>query len=68
MRSKCFSKAQKETMAKSMAKISAALQEVMQEVKALEPEELDEALAGVFGSWQVPNPNLCSTVPNLDRT
>jgi hypothetical protein len=55
-------------MAKSMAKISAALQEVMQEVKALEPEELDEALAGVFGSWQVPNPNLCSTVPNLDRT
>jgi hypothetical protein len=68
MFSKCFSKAQKETMAKSMTKISAALQEVMQDVQALKPEDLDEALAGVFGSWQVPNPNLCSTVPNLDLT
>ena len=41
MCSKCFSKAQKETMAKSMTKISAALQEVMQDVKALEPGGLD---------------------------
>ena len=66
MCSKCFSKAQKETMAKSMTKISAALQEVMQDVKALEPGGLDEALAGVFGSWQVPNPNLFSSFPNLN--
>ena len=49
---RCFSKAQKERLAKNMTTITAALQEVMQDVKTLEPEALDEALAGVFGSWQ----------------